>query len=682
MASRWQPQPNPEPSRRARQRGHVLDLEVAEGFHLLDLEVWKRGDDLPLACTVGERRHFLNSQVFKCGDDFDFVIGEGSHILDVAEDLRDILTEGPRASTGLRIGTLAILVSASRIDSMQQWILRIGGRDVGPVPSSTLASLAAKGEVTHTTEIRLDGTERWVPASKVKGLVFGDPPLELDLGASAASTVVTAAAIPIAPTAVAPPTPVPPPIPVAAIPPTPAPPAPPAVRAGGFFGGLKDRLAGSGLPSAAGLTSTSGSLLGSLAGKLASAQGELAQKMATAQGEVAQRMAGVQGELAQRLAGGQSAFLGRLGGGNAGADEQALTIPPNDLRWVDALLAGSIPELDASFRARREAALAQARQTRPEIRWCPRCTRILGRPAEAKSAIFGMKLPHRCVEFVFPSLEGHCNECAIALGSVIPCQISGQPFVPSIDSDSEIFGHSLFAPTITQALARGDVLNADRSIRLAQPEELSAEKSIRKARGMFKNQTVDAKPRTYFMSLPNPHWILAHYGQIKAETAGMEVAEAGIDANGVIHFQFDHEYFTMTVGQGKIVIDMCVDKEMFDIETASAMSGAMSGALSSGLHRASWGMSGKTAMKGAAFGAVEGLMAAAAEKKRADEARDAAISQHIDAIYGLLSKLASSERMKVAPALLATIGHAPKRVTFKTWPTRVSIGRAATLLGT
>lgn len=66
---------------------------------------------------------------------------------------------------------------------MQQWMIRIRGRDVGPVPSSTLASLAASGEVTQTTEIRLDGTERWVPASKVKGLVFGDPPLELDLSA-------------------------------------------------------------------------------------------------------------------------------------------------------------------------------------------------------------------------------------------------------------------------------------------------------------------------------------------------------------------------------------------------------------------------------------------------------------------------------------------------------------------
>lgn len=49
------------------------------------------------------------------------------------------------------------------------------GDRVGPVTAETLSDLARAGVVTPVTEVSRDG-RAWHPASRVRGLDFGDPP--------------------------------------------------------------------------------------------------------------------------------------------------------------------------------------------------------------------------------------------------------------------------------------------------------------------------------------------------------------------------------------------------------------------------------------------------------------------------------------------------------------------------
>ena len=61
------------------------------------------------------------------------------------------------------------------------WYYRRGGVETGPVSSAELKEAASLGRVDADTPVRRDTDERWVPASKVRGLEFDElifpPPL-------------------------------------------------------------------------------------------------------------------------------------------------------------------------------------------------------------------------------------------------------------------------------------------------------------------------------------------------------------------------------------------------------------------------------------------------------------------------------------------------------------------------
>ena len=77
-------------SRSSWQRIDEADLEISECSDLLNLEVWKCGDNLPLAGRIGERRDLLHSKVFERRDNFDLVVWECRYILNPAENFLDI----------------------------------------------------------------------------------------------------------------------------------------------------------------------------------------------------------------------------------------------------------------------------------------------------------------------------------------------------------------------------------------------------------------------------------------------------------------------------------------------------------------------------------------------------------------------------------------------------------------
>ncbi|MFO0968856.1 MAG: DUF4339 domain-containing protein [Gemmataceae bacterium] len=58
-----------------------------------------------------------------------------------------------------------------------QWFYTRQRRRIGPVSSAQLRELAARGLLAPTDMLLREGQAKWVPAAKVKGLVFGAPVL-------------------------------------------------------------------------------------------------------------------------------------------------------------------------------------------------------------------------------------------------------------------------------------------------------------------------------------------------------------------------------------------------------------------------------------------------------------------------------------------------------------------------
>ena len=221
------------------------------------------------------------------------------------------------------------------------------------------------------------------------------------------------------------------------------------------------------------------------------------------------------------------------------------------------------------------------------------------------------------------------------------------------------------------------VLSADRSLRPLTALEAEVEVSVAQAKKLFKECPVDIKPRTFFISVPNPHWILGHYVRFRAEVIGLESAAGGYDADGTYYARVDHEAFQIKVLQGRLEFDMAVDPAHFSAERASAAGAAFTGAISGGAHRASWGMSKKTVAAGAAYGAFQGLMAAGEEQRRADAARDQAIVAYATQTFETLSQIANSNLAATRPPILDDAGKMPARARISSWPAGVSVGRAA-----
>lgn len=379
-----------------------------------------------------------------------------------------------------------------------------------------------------------------------------------------------------------------------------------------------------------------------------------------------------------------SAMQSRMGGGPAQIellnDEQAA------VRFV---LQGA--EMPDQIRATRVARLEHIRASeRPDLAWCPNCTRVyrgLKAPnqglmagiADAMASI-GASNEHKCTEFCFPPHAGHCLECAIARGAQIPCALTGQMITPRPDPSVDGFGHSIVRDDLHELLKDGGVIEPDRSVRPMTPQERSAVKGINRVRRMFKECPVDVKPRTAFVELTNPHWVLGHFARICAEAVGLETAEGGYAADGTYYCQVDHNYFTLKPSRDRFEIDMCVDKEHFSIETANAAGSAFKGAVSGGLGVGVFTGNSRSIASGAAFGAVGGLMAAAEEKKQADAARDMAITVHCAETTKLMIDLAKSPLANTRPPMLAEAGTAPKRTEIRSWPDGIDVGRAASIL--
>lgn len=407
--------------------------------------------------------------------------------------------------------------------------------------------------------------------------------------------------------------------------------------------------------------------------------------------KLTQAAAGLQAQqmaVAQKLAGKQSAMLGALGNPAAGKAHE-LRLTPQEVVEIRALLDGALPELSALVGdARRQRLESLRAASMPNLGWCLRCTRIhTGEPDcgimfALQDSVAGLMpgCDHRCTDFTFPEHDGHCVDCAIQLGATVPCVISGEMFAPRVDKAVSGFGHTIVSPAVEEVLKNGGVINADRTIRDRTPGEVEAETGVAAAKQMFKTCPVDIKPRIYFIAVPNPHWILGHYVRIRAEVMGLEAVAGGYDTDGTYYARVDNEGFQIKVLQGRIEIDMAVDPETFSPERASAAGAAFAGAISGGAHRASWGMSGKSIAAGAAFGAVQGLMAAGEEKRRADAARDRAIVAYVGQTFETLGQIAKSELASSQPPILGEAGRVPQRAKLTTWPTGIDVGRAAARL--
>ena len=325
----------------------------------------------------------------------------------------------------------------------------------------------------------------------------------------------------------------------------------------------------------------------------------------------------------------------------------------------------------------------------PGLAWCPRCTRVFSGEGTAVGPMnpSGGALAthdHLCYEFLFPGHEGMCVECACALGATVPCLLTGQPFRPRPDLRIAGFGHSLLSPDIESAVNQGAIISPDRTVRPVTPAESAAEQAVAGAKHLFSTCPVDIKPRSYFVSMPNPHWLLGHYVRIRAEAVGLEVAVGGYDSDGAYYARVDQEAFQLKVLQGRVELDMAIDPEHFSIEKASALGSAVGGAVTGGLHRASWGVQhwggGKAVAAGAALGAFQGLMAAGEQKRKAEAARREAMVAHANSTFEAISKIANSPLVAEQPPILADAGRPPQRARIATWPDGVNAGRAAARL--
>src|SRR5437868_1825862 len=63
-----------------------------------------------------------------------------------------------------------------------QWFYETNGKQVGPVDKDTLQILVDKGVVQHQTLVWREGLTEWVPASRIKGLISGPPPIAKPAG--------------------------------------------------------------------------------------------------------------------------------------------------------------------------------------------------------------------------------------------------------------------------------------------------------------------------------------------------------------------------------------------------------------------------------------------------------------------------------------------------------------------
>jgi hypothetical protein len=374
---------------------------------------------------------------------------------------------------------------------------------------------------------------------------------------------------------------------------------------------------------------------------------------------------------------------GLLGGGGSNSD---LVFLPSEFAEVERLKSGQIAELPPKLREGRVARLTKAREKTPALAWCTRCTRVyagdnpVGGIFSGLADAFGGNA-HRCTVFVFPGHEGLCTDCACAAGATIPCLITGELFVPTPDASVEGFGHSLVVPHLAAILKQGGLIESDRSVRSLTPPEAQAKQAVSEAKRLFKECPVDVKPRAFFLQTPKPYWAIGHYARFRAEAVGLESAAGGFDSSGVYYARLDEQVFQVKQLEGRVEIDMSVDPEHFSVERANAIGGAATGALSGGLNRASWGAhqwgGGGAVAAGAAAGALSGLMAARAEQKAADEARDAAIRAHTDSTLKTVGDILKSVLMQQSPPLLAEPAHIPKYHQLAKWPDGVNVGAAA-----
>lgn len=58
------------------------------------------------------------------------------------------------------------------------WFYQSSGEQHGPISSSELKQLAASGKLLPVDQVKKGGMEKWQPASRVKGLTFGEQPRE------------------------------------------------------------------------------------------------------------------------------------------------------------------------------------------------------------------------------------------------------------------------------------------------------------------------------------------------------------------------------------------------------------------------------------------------------------------------------------------------------------------------
>jgi TM2 domain-containing membrane protein YozV len=61
---------------------------------------------------------------------------------------------------------------------MSAWHVRASGKTVGPVTSSQLKQGVEQGKIPANAQVRKDGTEEWVPITKVKGLPWPEVSVE------------------------------------------------------------------------------------------------------------------------------------------------------------------------------------------------------------------------------------------------------------------------------------------------------------------------------------------------------------------------------------------------------------------------------------------------------------------------------------------------------------------------
>ena len=419
-----------------------------------------------------------------------------------------------------------------------------------------------------------------------------------------------------------------------------------------------------------------------LSEKAKDAQAAMADKAKAAQAAMQEKAKKAQGSLGEKggMLSGLTGGLVSLGGTG---EVDPLGFTPEELTEVDGLLAGRLQSLSPEVVESRVERI-KASGNPP---YCSECTRILGDASKKnKSGLMSFaKKKHTAVDFLFPATSSLCVDCAIRTGVEIPCQISGQMFVPSVDKKCKRYGHTVICPEVRTQLDSGAVLGEDRSIRPAEPAELEAEKVITVVKRMFEADDVSVVPRLFFDLGPQPQWLLGHYAQIRAGSQGLGTLMSGQDDDGAIYVQIDHEYFIMSENNGGIELQMDVDPDHFDVESAGLISGALGGAAEGGIESASFrskinigkGSTGDNVALGMAAGAAAGLLRAGAERREAREAQAEVIRQYISTILDQMAVLATSELMKQEPKLIATVGCAPKRHVFQGWPDSADIGRAS-----